>query len=121
MQRSLAIVDGRPRLALSGISPDDKKNFNALLSKLAASTTRPVQTMIDDLAAGFNKSHITADVVERFSKWCNTGGAYGSAVAPAREISMFLFGLTLERLIDSDGRPVEDYKQKIERMSARMK
>lgn len=121
MKRICTIDRGRPRVTLSNVTAQEKNKFKALLDELEDSHHHPqVERLVALLQSDFNDRELSPSVIERLSKWCNTGGRCKHAVDPAREVSKFLMGHTLDRLISKDGSRESDYDASVAKIAKRI-
>jgi hypothetical protein len=121
MQRTFQRQGGRPVVMLADVSARDEQHVNEALDAFRASTRHAIQGMIDLLRDGFAARCLSADAIERLSKWANSGGTYASAVGPACRVARLLLGCSLERLIAEDGTRVPDYDARVTALGRRVR
>lgn len=113
MQRIYQINEERDlEVSLTDITPNDQQDFNRLINGFNQSHN-DAATMVQEIRGCFSQGQISSKVIERFSKWCNTGGTYQNAQGPARNLSDFLFGSVLPRLVDKQNNRVQNYRQQL--------
>ncbi len=71
------------------------------------------------LRGAIEKREMPFGTLERFSKWCDTGGKYVPSMKIAKRISMALFGIVNPRLLDKSDHRVNDYDDLRAQLQAR--
>ena len=91
---------------------EDLKSLHTLLTNLGQSHTS-AKLLTDDIQDEIKRKVLFLYTVEKLSRWCEARGAYKRGAIPAKNLSRFLFGFVLPRLIDENSQKVADYDAQI--------
>lgn len=89
-------------------TPEESKILEELLTNLANSNSI-ARGLAKEIDGELKQGKLSLYVVEKLSRWCDAQNAHARGVTPARNVSKFLFGLILPRLIDKKSKKVSDY------------
>ncbi len=56
--------------------------------------------LANEIRAGLQRKALSRKTVEQFSKWLDTGGSYDAAQTVAHDLSVALFGVKIDRMLD---------------------
>lgn len=121
MKRTCTIERGRPHVSLTGITKSEQAALERACDDFLDSTnhkhaTNLIKLIRDEVGQG----GLSPAVIEKLSRWCDSGAAYANSVAPARHISQLLLGLKLPRLINPGNVRVSDYAAKVKNIAKRI-
>ena len=101
-------------------TPDDFRAIDDAIHVFRNSTAHAVDGIADQILREFHEGELTADSIERLSKWANSGATFAGAVDPAKAVASLLLGCSLDRLIDEEGRRMIDYATRVVNLAARI-
>jgi len=121
MRRDFSHLGGQPRIHLSDVTAADVESVELAIEAFRSSTNHGVDSFVALLLGDFRAGCLTAEAIERLSKWANSDGSFARAVDPARAVVQLLIGCQLSRLIDEDGRRVPDYAERVEALGKQIR
>lgn len=66
-------------------------------------------SMAEELEAAVEAGVISARVLARHTKWCDTATRYTAGMEPARQAARSMYGFVPARLLDESNTPVAEY------------
>lgn len=121
MRREFSQLDVQPQIRLSGVTAADVESVELAIEAFRSSTNHGVDGFIALLLGDFRAGCLTAEAIERLSKWANSDGSFARAVEPARAVVRLLIGCPLSRLIDEDGHRVPDYAERVKALGEQIR
>ena len=99
-------------ILITNIDEEEQSRLDRLVEEFIESHA-DAQTMGEELRSGIQQGRITSQVIERLSKWCETGGPYIGGEIPAKRLASSVLGAELPRLVDQENVRVPEYRERI--------
>ena len=97
---------------VTDITENEKVTLNSLIDGFRRSHAK-AQTMAEEISEGIAANRITSSMIERLSKWCNTGEQFSNGQDSARRLAQYLLRVELPRLVDQNNHREPDYREQI--------
>jgi len=92
LQRVPSTDNGCLTIELRDVTDADDQQVYSALDAFRSSTNHGVGSTIDLLQRDYETRNLSAEAIERLSKWSNSDSSFASAVDPARKVAQHLSG-----------------------------